>query len=341
MIILAFVLILTACGNKENNNAGATETSSAVASEPAASESASPAASESGAANETRTFKHVLGETTITGIPQRVVVLEWTHAEDVLALGVQPVGIADIENMNKWVRLPVKIDASATDLGDRGAPNMELLASLKPDLLIGTKNNLEKSYDTFSKIAPTLVYDAYPPEGQGDQYDEMLNTFNQIADVLGKKPEAEAVLANLDKAYEAAKAKVVASGKDKTPFVLAMAYSNQNAVTFRLSTDNSMAVKILEKIGLTNAHKSNQFEIYGFTTADVEALPALQDANFLHMIQESDNVIENQLKDNAVWKGLNFVKENRIFALGGDMWPYGGPLSAQIMAETAADLLSK
>nr|WP_115995109.1 iron-siderophore ABC transporter substrate-binding protein [Cohnella lupini] len=333
MIILAFVLVLTACGNKEYNEAGATGTSSPAASEPAVSESA--------ASNETRTFKHVMGETKITGIPQRVVVLEWTHAEDVLALGVQPVGIADIENMNKWVRLPVKIDASATDLGDRSTPNMELLASLKPDLIIGTKFNLEKSYDTFSKIAPTLVYDAYPPEGQGDQYEEMLNTFNQIADVLGKKPEAEAVLANLDKAYEAAKAKVVASGKDKIPFVLAMAYSNQNAVTFRLSTDNSMAVKILEHIGLTNAYKAPQFEIYGFTTADVEALPTLQDANFLHMIQESDNVIENQLKDNAVWKGLNFVKENRIFALGGDMWPYGGPLSAQIMAETTADLLSK
>ncbi|MCD9022513.1 ABC transporter substrate-binding protein [Cohnella silvisoli] len=337
MILLSFILILTACGNKENNS-----NASPSASQPPASESASPSATDTAsAANETRTFKHVLGETTITGTPKRVVVLEWTHAEDVLALGVQPVGIADIENMKKWVRLPVAIDSAVVDLGDRSTPNMEMLASLKPDLIIGTKFNLEKTYDTFSKIAPTLVYDAYPQEGQGDQYEEMVNTFNQIADVLGKKPEAEAVLLNLDKAYETAKAKVAATGKDKIPFVLAMAYSNQNAVTFRLSTDNSMAVKILEHIGLTNAHKSTKFENYGFTTTDVEALPAVQDANFLHMIQESDNVIENQLKDNSVWKGLNFVKENRVYALGGDMWPYGGPLSAQIMAEKTAELLTK
>lgn len=337
LILLSFILVLTACGNKNNNSSA-----SPSASQPAAASSSTPSATETASAtNETRTFKHVLGETTITGVPTRVVVLEWTHAEDVLALGVQPVGIADIKTMNQYVKIPVQIDASVTDVGDRGAPNLETIAALKPDLIIGTKFNLEKTYDTFSKIAPTLVYDAYPLEGQGDQYEEMVNTFNQIADVLGKKQEAEAVLLNLDKAYEAAKAKVTASGKDKVPFVLAMAYTNQNAVTFRLSTDNSMAVKILEHIGLTNAHKSTKFENYGFTTTDVEALPAVQDANFLHMIQESDNVIENQLKDNSVWKGLNFVKENRVYALGGDMWPYGGPLSAQIMAEKTAELITK
>lgn len=339
MIILSLTLLLTACGSKESskgNNSNASKS-------PAATESASASATESAASpsDETRTFKHVLGETTIKGTPKRVVALEWTHAEDVLALGVQPVGIADIKNMNIYVRLPVKIDESVTDLGDRGAPNMELLASLKPDLIVGTRFNLENVYDEMSKIAPTLVYDAYPLEGQGDQYEEMVNTFNQIADVLGKKPEAEAVLQNLDKSYEASKAKVAASGKDKVPFVLTMAYSNQNAVTFRLSTDNSMAVKILEHIGLSNAHKSEKFESYGFTTADVEALPALQDANLFHIIQDSDNVIENQLKNNSVWKSLNFVKENRIYALGGDMWPYGGPLSAQIMAEKTAELLSQ
>ncbi|TGU53214.1 iron-siderophore ABC transporter substrate-binding protein, partial [Mesorhizobium sp. M00.F.Ca.ET.186.01.1.1] len=104
-------------------------------------------------------------------------------------------------------------------------------------------------------------------------------------------------------------------------------YSNQNAVEFRLSTDNSTAIQILNRVGLTNAYKPKKFEMNGMTTTDVEALPALQDANFLHIIQDDDNVIENQLKNNPVWNGLKFVKENRIYALGGDMWPYGGPLS--------------
>ncbi|HEY2491878.1 MAG TPA: iron-siderophore ABC transporter substrate-binding protein [Paenibacillus sp.] len=337
ILLLLLVLVVSACGNQGSNtkgNASATETTTKDGDISSNGETTS-------GSTETRTITHALGDSIITGVPKRVVVLEWSYAEDVLALGVQPVGIADIKGMNQWVNIPVKIGPDVTDVGDRGAPNMEIIASLKPDLIIGLKTSLESTYKELSNIAPTLTFEPYPAEGQDDQYVEMERTFNTIADVLGKKAEAETVLKDLDKTYEDAKAKIVAAGKDKVPFTLVMAYSNQNAVTFRISTDNSMAVKILEHIGLTNAHKSDKFEIYGFTTADVEALPALQDANLLHMIQDDDNVIENQLKDNPVWKGLNSVKENRVYALGGDMWPYGGPLSAQIMAQKTADLLTQ
>ncbi|WP_213582560.1 ABC transporter substrate-binding protein [Paenibacillus sp. J2TS4] len=326
LIILSLMLVLAACGG----NSG-----------PAPAASPSAPEGEQKASQEIRTVQHALGNTDIKGIPQRVVALEWTYAEDVLALGIQPVGIADIANMKKWVRLPVEIAPEVVDVGERIAPNLESIMALKPDLIIGLKRNVEANYAELDKIAPTLVYEPYPQEGQGDQYSEMIDTFKAIADVLGKNDEAEQVLKDLNQSYEESKAKIAAAGMDKVPFVLAMAYSNQNSVDFRLSTDNSMAVKILEHIGLTNAYKAKQFEIYGFTLTDVEALPALQDANFLHIIQETDNVIENQLKNNPVWNGLNFVKENRVYALGGDMWPYGGPLSAQIMAEKTADLLTK
>lgn len=334
-IVLMFALVLAGCGGGSGTASNETSGSGETTNTPA--QSADSNTSEP----QTRTIKHVLGETEITGVPQRVVALEWLYAEDVMALGVQPVGIADIEGMNTWVDIPVEIGADVTDVGTRQEPNLEIIASLKPDLIIGLKSNLGSNYEAYTKIAPTLVFDPYPAEGEGDQYEEMLSTFNTIADVLDKKDEAEKVLSELDQAYADSKAKLEAAGMTERPFALAMGYSNQNAVTFRISTDNSLAVKILEHIGLTNAYKPSQFEPYGFTTTDVEALPALEDANFLHIIQESDNVIDNQLKDNPVWNGLNFVKENRVYALGGDMWPYGGPLSAQVMAQKTADLLTQ
>ena len=39
--------------------------------------------------NQVRLIKHELGETEITGTSKRIVVLEWTYAEELLALGVQ------------------------------------------------------------------------------------------------------------------------------------------------------------------------------------------------------------------------------------------------------------
>lgn len=336
LIILMFTLVLAGCGGGSTANSVSESTGSQSSDQVSAQGTESTEESQ-----QTRIIKHVMGETEITGTPKRIVALEWLYAEDVLALGIQPVGIADIEGMNKWVNIPVEIGADVTDVGTRQEPNLEIIASLKPDLIIGLKSNLEGNYESYKNIAPTLVFDPYPAEGQGDQYQEMISTFKTIADAMDKKDEAEKVLSNLDQTYAESKAKLEAAGMTDKPFTLAMGYSNQNAVTFRISTDNALAVKILEHIGLTNAYKPKQFEVYGFTTADVEALPALQDANFLHIIQESDNVIDNQLTNNPVWNGLNFVKENRVYALGGDMWPYGGPLSAQTMAQKTAELLTK
>lgn len=334
MMMLMFTLVLAGCGGGSSASSGTGAPESQHSEQGNGENAEKPEA-----AQQTRTIKHVMGETEITGTPQRIVALEWLYAEDMLALGVQPVGIADMEGMNKWVNIPIEIGADVTDVGTRQEPNLEIIASLKPDLIIGLKSNLESNYASFSNIAPTLVFDPYPAEGQGDQYQEMISTFNTIADVLDKKDEAKQVLRDLEQTYSESKAKLEAAGMTDKPFVLAMGYSNQNAVTFRISTDNALAVKILEHIGLTNAYKPEKFEVYGFTSTDVEALPALQDANFLHIIQESDNVIENQLKDNPVWNGLNFVKESCVYALGGDMWPYGGPLSAQTMAQKTAELL--
>ncbi|NRS49712.1 ABC transporter substrate-binding protein [Brevibacillus sp. HB2.2] len=330
LVFMSAMLLLAACGN-----AGSTAQSGSNQAATAQPDAAKPAE------EQVRIVKHMMGESTIKGTPKRIVALEWSSAEHLLALGIQPVGIADIPNMKKWVKLPVEIAPEVVDVGSRTSPNLESIMMLKPDLIIGIKRNVEANYDEMSKIAPTIAFDTNPAEGQGSQYDRMIEIFKQIADITGKNAEAEAALKDLDKTYAEAKEKLTKAGADKVPFVLAMGYSSQNAVEFRLSTDNSTAASILINIGLTNKYKPKKFEQTGMTLADVEALPALQDANFLHIIQNDDNVIENQLKNNPVWNGLTFVKENRVYALGGDLWPYGGTMSAKILANKAVDLLVK
>ncbi|WP_027086435.1 ABC transporter substrate-binding protein [Cohnella panacarvi] len=336
IVLSVMLVLLAACGNNNNENNGA-KASSPSASSPAATESAS-LASESPAAEAERTIQHVLGETKVKGTAKKVVVLEWTYAEDLLVLGVQPAGVADIENMKKNVSLPAELAADAQDVGTRQEPNLEAITALEPDLIIGVKFRHEATYDQLSAIAPTLLFNPYPEEGNGDQYGEMVGTFKTIADAVGKTAEAEAVLADLQKTYDEAKTKVAAAGKEGQPIVLAMAYTNQNAVNFRLSTDNGLAIRILENIGLKNVYKPEQFEAYGFSTKDVEALTTLQEADYLHIT--NDEAVAGMLSKNAVWTGLTFVKENRTYALGGDTWPYGGPHSAKIMAERAAKALS-
>lgn len=325
ILSLTLLFLISACGSAQNPG------------EPVSAPTAQPPA----ASAATKTIKHAMGTVEIKGTPKRIVTLEWVYAEDLLALGVQPTGVADIAGYKRNFSIQPQLAAETVDVGTRQESNLESIAGLKPDLIITSANRAKQNYEQLKKIAPTIVFDSYPAEGAGDQYTEMETTFKTIADLTGKTSEADKVLGDLQKTYADSKEKLKAANKEGAEFVLTQAYSNQNAAQLRLFTDNSMAVQILQRAGLKNAFKSSKFESFGFTTGSVELLPSVQNANFLYIVQPEDNVFEKQLKDNAVWKGLNFVKENRSYMLPGTTWVFGGPLSAQVFVQLATKAIAK
>ena len=107
---------------------------------------------------------HDLGEVCLPAPPKRVVTLDWRPLEDLLLLGVRPVAGADLEDFPRWVRL--SLPPGIQNLGSRTAPNLELLAALKPDLILGYTGFQGRLYPELSRIAPTALYDYLPPEGQ-------------------------------------------------------------------------------------------------------------------------------------------------------------------------------
>ncbi|MDF2668009.1 MAG: periplasmic binding protein [Paenibacillus sp.] len=332
LVLTLALVFVTGCANKtdDTKQSGASATPS---SSPSASASPTPAASKS--------IKHAGGTTELKTTPKKVVALEWVYAEDVLALGVQPVGVADITGYKSWVNIKTVLGADVVDVGTRQEPSLEKIASLKPDLIIGVSFRHKAIYDKLTAIAPTVLFEPYPAEGQGSQYQEMEETLKTIANALDKKSEGETVLKNMNAAFTKAADKLKAAKKDGSEFALAQAFTSKDIPAIRIFTNQSMAAEILQKIGLKNAFQSTKFEVYGYSESTVEALPAIQKANFLYVVNDKDNIFTNQLKDNPVWKGLAFVKENRTYSLGGGTWLFGGPLSAEVFATQTADLLTK
>lgn len=318
------LLILAACGG---NNGG--------------TPAASPDPTESPAAgNSPIVIEHAREPVKLDGPALRVVALEWTYVEDLLALGVQPVGVADISNYNSYINIPPQLDAGVEDVGTRSEPNLDAITALAPDLIIAASFRTDHNYDQLNAIAPTLVFNAYPAEGDGDQFAEMEQTFRAIAEAVGKQEEGEQVLQDMHDQFKEFSEQIKEAGMENEPVVLTQAFSANNVPQFRLFTDNSMAMKILNHIGLSNAYQNDSFQVYGYADATIEALPALQEASFIHTVPDNDNIFENQLKDNPVWNGLDFVQENRVYALGGDTWPFGGPLSAIELARKTVELLA-
>ncbi|ULL19324.1 iron-siderophore ABC transporter substrate-binding protein [Paenibacillus sp. H1-7] len=327
IIILSLVLMfLTACGAKTNTSQGTAP--------------AAPSANQE-TSSGSKTIKHALGTTEVKGTAKRVVALEWSHVEHLLAVGVQPVGIADIKGYKTWVNIPPQLDASVADVGTRTEPSLEAIAALKPDLIIAPDFRIKSSYEALSKIAPTIAFNPYPAEGAGNQFDEMEKTFRTVAELVGKKAEADKVMSDLQKSFDEAKAKLKAKGKEGAEVAVTQAFSQQNAAVLRMFTDNSMLIQIMQRMGLKNSFKSDKFESNGFATTSVEALPAVQNANFIYIVQDNDNIFEKQLKDNAVWNGLTFVKEKRTFKLPGNTWTFGGALSAKSIVDLVTNALTK
>lgn len=280
---------------------------------------------------ESITITGVNGEVKLDKPAKKIVVLEWTYAEDLLAVGVQPIGMADIEEYHNWVNIDAELSGDVVNVGGRQEPNLEAIAALEPDLIIGTSFRHDGMIADLEKIAPTVIFNPYPEDEKMDLYQEMITTFNEVAKAVDKTKEAEQVLVDLDAKYEEAKTKIDNANLKTKDVILTLAYTGPQAPEVRVFTPNSMASIMLGKIGLNNIHVPDQFEMYGSSTYNVEGLTKYEDANYLYIVQDNDNIYEKQLKDNAVWKNLNFVKEDRLYELGGDTWLYGGPLSAETL----------
>ncbi|MGI5505079.1 ABC transporter substrate-binding protein [Lentzea sp. CA-135723] len=103
-----------------------------------------------------RTVKHAMGETKLEKKPERVVVLDTGELDNVVALGIKPVGIA----------YPDGAPAMPSYIGDKGGTpenvgstnnlNLEAITKLNPDLILGSQLRAEALYPKLAAIAPTV-----------------------------------------------------------------------------------------------------------------------------------------------------------------------------------------
>ncbi|MEM7125953.1 MAG: iron-siderophore ABC transporter substrate-binding protein [Chloroflexota bacterium] len=305
---------------------------------PASDATTTETASESETMTASTTITHALGEIEISGTPEKVVTLEWSYTEDLLALGLQPLAIADIEGYNNWVNIPIELSDEVIDVGKRQAPNLEKLAEIQPDLIIGPAFRIGEIYDELSAIAPTIAFDAYPTDESITQFTSVKDAFMTIANVLDRTAEGEAVLADMEAHFAAAQSQIEEAGKLGESFSLAQAFGD-DTVSVRLFTDNAMGVEIMEQIGLENGWEDAEFQLYGFTTVGMETLPELGDLNFFYVVQDDNNVFQRDAIK-PVWDSLEFVENENAYPLGGGTWLFGGPLSAKVLVDTVVEAMT-
>ena len=272
----------------------------------------------------------------LDGPAKRVVVLEWQQVEDVLTLGVEPVGVADVEGYNTWDTAE-KLDAGTTDVGTRGEPNMDAVFSTSPDLVIV---EAERGAPV---IAQLEKYDVPVLVTQGadttDPIANMKDTFTLIAEALGKEDEAGAVLEEFDDHLAEAKQTLASAGLETTEFAFADAWLDGSNVAIRPFGQGSLVGELGEAIGLTNVWKGKVDEAYGLGQTDIEGLTAIGDAHFFHTSTDAVDWAPT-LKKNRLWQNAAFVTADRVHPLPRGVWTFGGPRSSEQVIDAFVDALS-
>ncbi|SHN74396.1 ABC transporter substrate-binding protein [Cryptosporangium aurantiacum] len=271
-----------------------------------------------------------------------VVSLEWGLTETLLALGVKPVGAADVKGYNQWDK-SIALDPATPDVGTRGEPSLDAIAALKPDLVVSVTDIPANVLSQIEKTAPVL---ALRGSDAADPVAYMRRTVTTLAQITGTEDKGEELLAGYDKKIAEGKAALEKAGKAGAPFVMADGWIDSGTVSIRLYTPGSFFGAIGEDLGLKNQWPSGGDKDYGLAQTDLEGLTKITDPKtaFLYVSNDGDasSAIIKALSSNAVWKQLPFVKSgDNLHRIPDGIWMFGGPASAGAYVDAIVDSLAK
>ncbi|WP_413692272.1 Fe(3+) dicitrate ABC transporter substrate-binding protein [Psychromonas sp. KJ10-2] len=128
--------------------------------------------------------EHEVGTLALTEAPKRIVVLEYSFIDALASIGISPIGVADDLDPQRIIPAVRDLLDPWTSVGMRSQPSLEVIARLKPDLIIGDIYRHRVSYDDLSQIAPTMLL-----KSRGESYLDALEAAKVIGKAVGKEPE--------------------------------------------------------------------------------------------------------------------------------------------------------
>lgn len=323
MSSLVLLALLAACrGAPAAPAPAATSTATAPAASDAETAAATAAAPGAGA-NSGRIVRHPLGETHVPDNPQRVVILDpYATLQTALDLGVPVVGAPHFPSGNPFVDfLPDDVVAGIENIGWVDAINLEVVARLEPDLIVGWSNWVEPIYPELSQIAPTVAIEpGFTPEWK--------ESLRATAAVFGKAAQLEADLA----AYEARIQEFRAAMGDRLEtFTVSLVRVDDSQL--RVYTSYQYNGAVLEEAGLRrppNEIPDDPEE--NFIALSLELVPELQGDVMIAFAagggvsaEDAERVLA-QYQSNPLWATLPAVQNDQIYFVDADHWFSGASI---------------
>ncbi len=270
--------------------------------------------------------KHERGTLELKTPAKRVVALEYSFADTLLALGVTPVGAA-LGNQAGDRGAPPYLRALSAKIpvtGSRAQPSLETILSLRPDLILADAFVQGELYPQLNKLAPTAAF-----QSRRGSLDDLNAQTLAIGQLVGREAAAKQLLT--DQQGLIRKAKVFAK-KGAPAFVAAVVTPK----SFTVHTNQSFVGSFLEALGRKNLLSpkgdQTQYEV------SLEGLVALNPQTLVLFAAPDEAPITQEWKKNPLWQKLSAVKRGRVYVFDRDDWTRGrGPLALKLMVAQAIE----
>ncbi|WP_197050763.1 ABC transporter substrate-binding protein [Deinococcus sp. YIM 77859] len=268
--------------------------------------------------------KHERGTLDLKAPAQRVVGLEYSFLDTLIALGVRPVGGALGTQGGDRGAPPYlqPLTRNVTSIGSRAQPNLEAILAVKPDLILADAFVHRDLYPQLARLAPTAAF-----QSRRGSYEDVMQQVLDIGRLVGREAQARQLLR--DQAQLLAKAQAFTNRK-APPVVMAVV--TEQSVT--LHSTESFVGSLIEKLGRKNAVKpqgaQTQYEV------TLEGLAALNPATLVLFTGADERPIVREWAKHPLWQKMTAVKRGRVYEFDRDLWTRArGPIALkQMLAQT-------
>ncbi|MDH6265948.1 ABC-type Fe3+-hydroxamate transport system substrate-binding protein [Rhizobium sp. SG_E_25_P2] len=260
--------------------------------------------------------------------PRRIVALDWPCALNLLALGVVPLGLPERDRYRQFVVEPTLPD-TVKEIGFRSEPNIELIASLRPKLILATGEAAVIGAD-LAEIAPVQNFDPDDYE-EPDRLASGARALRGLAGLLAIPAAYESYDKNFSRDIQAGAARL--TRYDGSPIFIASIIDARRMLVFGR---NSLFQAVLDRWGVQNAWDGYTSR-YGHATTTVDRLALRPEARLLLVGNNAVSTFE-QMRSSPVMASLPFVRNKRVHVVPETLF-YGGLPAAFRFARLASRAL--
>ena len=226
-------------------------------------------------------------------VPRRIAALDWAACEMLVALGIEPVAIADAKGFSQQFPHSA-LSPGTVDLGARWEPNLELLKQLAPDaVLVGGLG----IFPIAEGIAPPLVVQLY--DGKAPPLATATRSLLELGKALSLEMRAERYVAQVQATFERVRERL--TGQRKAILIVTMEPDGLDVV---IHGRNGLIGNCLERVGLQNAWVGEENR-WGFRKSGVEQLLRFVDADVRLLVIDQGARTDRALRSlagNDIWK---------------------------------------